>query len=365
MKKIALVIILLFIHFLATTCVEPISLKIKEEAPKLVVDGQINNQDDSCVVRLSYTKAYLSDESGNNTTSLPAIADRVQIIDDEGNQTELMLYKPGIYVTKAIKGKVGNTYILKIEMPNGKEYQSIPETLPDVANITKISHEVVEDKRYINSVLFTDIKVEIKAHFQDPILEKNYYKWKWLGETTMKFKTFVDPPPGGPNPIPSNCYYKFIPYLSDPYQDELTIEQDENFDGLDHQAVILSFGGNNLDFRFYSGVNMMIAQYSLTKNAYNYWEKMKKLIGSQGSIFDPTPFSVRGNIYNVEDENEPVLGYFGASSVKYIRYQFFVSKPRTTPPCPPSNPPPMKDICLDCRNLGPDYSLIPPAYWQF
>ena len=34
-----------------------------------------------------------------------------------------------------------------------------------------------------------------------------------------------------------------------------------------------------------------------------------------GTIFEPPPAIIRGNIYNIHDPKDPVFGYFGASAI--------------------------------------------------
>ena len=47
--------------------------------------------------------------------------------------------------------------------------------------------------------------------------------------------------------------------------------------------------------------------------------KVDEQTSRTGSIFDPLPASLEGNIYNINQPNELALGYFGASAVSYKR----------------------------------------------
>jgi len=56
-----------------------------------------------------------------------------------------------------------------------------------------------------------------------------------------------------------------------------------------------------------------------TKEAYAYWDKVNEIAYLTGSIFDTPPAPIKGNIYNIKNEEEIVLGYFEVSSVDTLR----------------------------------------------
>jgi hypothetical protein len=55
--------------------------------------------------------------------------------------------------------------------------------------------------------------------------------------------------------------------------------------------------------------SILVKQYSLTPEAYAFLEIMKKNTEQTGSIFDAQPSALKGNIYNVKNLDEPVIGY--------------------------------------------------------
>jgi hypothetical protein len=58
-------------------------------------------------------------------------------------------------------------------------------------------------------------------------------------------------------------------------------------------------------------------QYTLTKEAYEYWEKVTNLANPSGDIFDIPPAPLPGNIYNVNNPEEIVLGVFRSGRKSY------------------------------------------------
>jgi hypothetical protein len=52
-----------------------------------------------------------------------------------------------------------------------------------------------------------------------------------------------------------------------------------------------------------------VKQYAMSQDAYLFMQKMKKNTEQVGSLFDPQPSQVSGNIKCLTDANEPVVGF--------------------------------------------------------
>jgi hypothetical protein len=60
-------------------------------------------------------------------------------------------------------------------------------------------------------------------------------------------------------------------------------------------------------------------QYTWTKEGYEFLEKMKKNTEITGSVFDPQPSELKGNIHNVADPLEPVIGFVNICNIEEKR----------------------------------------------
>lgn len=67
------------------------------------------------------------------------------------------------------------------------------------------------------------------------------------------------------------------------------------------------------DFRVAIRYSILVTQFSISKEEFDFWTEIKKSTESIGTIFDPLPSRVLGNLYS-ESSSEPVLGYFTISS---------------------------------------------------
>ena len=59
--------------------------------------------------------------------------------------------------------------------------------------------------------------------------------------------------------------------------------------------------------------SILVEQMALSQSAFRYWQEQAKNSQSGGSLFDSQPALSLGNICNVDDENELVIGFFSVS----------------------------------------------------
>ena len=73
------------------------------------------------------------------------------------------------------------------------------------------------------------------------------------------------------------------------------------------------------DRKLWHDYSVLVSQIPLDKDAFDYWTQLAKVSQSLGGLFDPIPFSVRGNIHGVTNPDEKVLGYFSGGEVSSAR----------------------------------------------
>jgi len=71
--------------------------------------------------------------------------------------------------------------------------------------------------------------------------------------------------------------------------------------------------------------SLLVRQYPLSSEAYNYWEKVRYETKNPGGLYTRQPGQPICNIANVDDEDEVVLGYFWASEM--TKQRIIVPKP--------------------------------------
>jgi hypothetical protein len=65
--------------------------------------------------------------------------------------------------------------------------------------------------------------------------------------------------------------------------------------------------------------SLLVSQHSLSNGAYLYWDRMKAQTGDTGGLYETQPSRATGNISNVNNPEERVLGYFYVSQVREKR----------------------------------------------
>ncbi|MFD1255232.1 DUF4249 domain-containing protein [Mucilaginibacter terrae] len=61
--------------------------------------------------------------------------------------------------------------------------------------------------------------------------------------------------------------------------------------------------------------SVLLKQYALTKDAFEFWQTLKKNTEQVGSIFDAQPSALKSNIHPVNNSTEVVIGYISACNV--------------------------------------------------
>jgi hypothetical protein len=75
----------------------------------------------------------------------------------------------------------------------------------------------------------------------------------------------------------------------------------------------------NGDTKFTIAYSILVRQYALTEDAYNYWLLIQKTSNSLGTLFDLQPTQLMGNFHCITNPSEPVIGFLSAYTVQQQR----------------------------------------------
>ena len=270
-------------------------------SPRLVIEGLMTNQPTPYKVSVTYTSSKRGARSATEATGVSEA--QVSISDDLGNTVKLIQGKPGEYLTadSAFVGVPGRNYTLSIRLSDGKQYTSRPEKLLPVPGIDQLYYEVNDQLKNIEWA-----GIYVYVDIQDPAETADYYRWLATGYS-MRPSTGVCCPWSRPPETCAKCYtqcwMRTDNLAANTFSDELV-------NGYRiRQPVFIS------PIRMRGMHLVEVSQYSLTKEAYRFWERYEEQRIRTGSILDPLPEPIEGNVYNVNEQNDVALGYFGASSV--------------------------------------------------
>jgi hypothetical protein len=71
--------------------------------------------------------------------------------------------------------------------------------------------------------------------------------------------------------------------------------------------------------KFEARYSILLKQYAMTQDGYNYFSLLKQNTEDLGSIFDAQPSQLTGNIHCTTDATLPVIGYITAGTVAQKR----------------------------------------------
>lgn len=306
------------LFFIVSSCVQEYTPKLNTSDQQLVVDGKISNFPGPYTVKLS------SSSDINNLTETPVTSATVVIMDLDGNQETLTETNPGTYKTSVngIQGIVGQSYKIKIDLTNGKHYESgFEKILPPVGIENVYAEEEVQEAQ--NNIEADEEGFQFYVDSKQASSSKTYFYWQI--EETYKYHsdyqiayyydgTVHDSTEQNPLGFASvqnrdTLFYcwktQLVPelfsfsteYLSTPTVSKFPIH-------------FIPFTDERLQYRY----SVLVKQYTISESAYIFLDKLKQQNASQSSTFSSQPFYIQGNISNTENQTEPVLGYFMAVS---------------------------------------------------
>ncbi|ADB36105.1 DUF4249 domain-containing protein [Spirosoma linguale] len=329
-------------------CIDQVQLPIRTEAPRLVVEGQITNEAPPYTVRLAYTGKY-GGEDGQNVNDQYVSGAQVTLGDDQGRSARFAPTGPGVYqMTDArFRGQVGRAYSLTVTLTDGRQYISKAERMPAVPQIDSVSSRLVKTGNLSIPYAFA-----YGANTSDPAGEQNYYRWTAYGYTN-RLSIGVPCSLGSPNLCNNRCWKMVSTNVVNVFSDEAI-----NGNPLRNRVV--------LQIPIYTVAPQLVEvqQYAITQANYQFWKLYQQQNARTGSIFDPLPAPVTGNLVNTADPTDLARGYFAVTSVTRRRfrqqeYPAVTFYPALTSFISSQIIPPG-----DCRNTyGWDSALVEPDGW--
>ncbi len=306
MNRIILLSLLLVL--ILNGCIEPFSPSIGEYQQMLVIDGMITDREGIHTVTVSRSSSY--NEPGRKYESGCV----VNILDDKGNIINMTEESKGIY--KAWIGKqflnAGTQYRLEVTTRDGKKYQSDFETLLSSPPIESILWEI----KYIeqdNPLYGTLMGVQFFINSDATYYEASGYRWELFEQWEYRAKYFIkDFYNGGiiHNDFASDSLYYC--WTTRSKINEIFTYSTAQAISKKIRMVPLTYVSNQSG-RLKFDYCLLVRQYSLSEAAFSYWNKLKEQATESGGLYETQPSRIKGNLYNIDDPDETVLGFFGAS----------------------------------------------------
>ncbi len=320
------------------SCLAPIEFDTENIGGTLTVSGQISSMQDRNVIQLGLT-------ADTERLPYPLSGASIVLFDDAGGSYFYIEdpSSPGTYTLYDVAGIPGKTYHIRITTPDGGEYESVAEKMPEVVGQLVTNYEIVEEEiTDLEGIVSMEHFIKVYTNSSLPVTAKPSYL-KWETEEAFLLSPTDFPDPFGN--IPPPC---FIRQNADPQRIALFNGAELNTTSINNLLV----ASRIVDWTFFEKHYFTTYQTSLTQEGYEYWRKVNILANQVGSIFDSPPAEITGNMYNVNDRSEKVLGYFQAVNQtlnRIVMYPNDFSFPLLLPNCTYSeNRAEYPGRCLDC-----------------
>ena len=263
MRKLCFIISVLFF----TACEDPIVLNIPEGETKLVVEGVITDRLQNQQVKLSTTNGFLDQ---NRTPKISGAT--VQVLSTAGTSFMFEETEPGIYATTSpMQGRPGLSYKLQFSLTDGTTYESDFQRLKNVAQVDGL--DVEESTEPSNDGFVVTIETTDLEQSGD------FYRWR-LFRNDAELGTLSD----------------------------IFLRSDRLFNG---NPFSVRFD----NFSFERGDICRVEQQSLTESAFDFLRLIQIQAGELGESTSTAPTEVIGNIRNINEPDEEILGFFYATSI--------------------------------------------------
>ncbi len=358
-------------------CTESYSPDLAELDRLVVADGFVTNGPGPYTVKLAYS----------GVPYFPISDAQVYIVEDDGDRHQLIEREPGIYLTDSLRFRArrGRSYKLLFELDGNRRYESPFKEILDNPGIDTVT--AAEEWRY-----FDELQKEIPGYqfyvTTKPAPNRDYF-FLWRMEGTYQYTAdFLASYYFAGSLVRIYNSYEYYTCWRTYLLSQMAAGDTRTLQTKQIVGRPLTFiKGNNkkLSHRF----SLLTQQLSVDKETYDFWSAVISMGFSSSTLYSTQPYLIKGNVSNIQDPEEVVLGYFTVGGVDEMRV--FTNRPIefpvTYPPCqydydnlpliyflPPSEWPIFITLdpegrraisnpgCIDCRELGG--KLSPPDWWE-
>lgn len=284
-------------------CVEPYLPSMPASAQNyLVANGFLNSQGVTTIqlsrsLQLTDTKA-LTPESRANV-----------FIQANGGPRFALTESPagsGTYTSASLNLNPTLTYQLRLTTSAGREYASDLSPVKTAPPIDQVHWRHENDG------------VQLYADAHDAGRNTTYYRWKyqetWQFTSAYQSRYQYNSASKQIEPRKDDIYHCWQMMLASPILQTSTARLSQDM-VTDFPLVFLPANSEKISVKY----SILVQQLAQSKEEYDYWETLKKNTESLGSINDPLPTQLTGNVHCLSDANESVLGFVGVHSVSEQR----------------------------------------------
>lgn len=353
------------IYLIVFSCVDPFKLPELSNSPQLVVDGLITTNPGPHKVKLSLSFTLNESEQSAVTGAV------LSVLDDLGNVVLLNEIRAGEYqvIPESWQAQLGRSYKLRIQLLDGRQYESTDQLVYSAGSIDSLYFTHV--KNAINAGDLANEKDAFVAYINSSGSTglSNFFRWRWWGtyEIFTRPELTIAVTPDGtrvPAPLPCSGYNSnlmpVVPctcctcWISE-FSRQANVSENEFANASQFWGV--EFAKIPIDgLRFYNKYYLDVEQLSLDESSYTFWKLAKAQQSAATNIFQPNVIRIQGNVRNVNDSRETVLGVVSFASI--TRASMFIHRADIK-----EGKPSLPLLISDCRNFDKTSTNVRPPFW--
>lgn len=327
-KYLSYIIVLFYI----AGCIDPYAVDFAKNNKVLVVKGLLTDDfQDPDTISIQYSTSI---EGNIKMIAIASIEPKIRIV-ASGKEIKLIEYGKGKYLPpKDFQIKQNEKYVLEFII-DGDKYESMPESItvtPPIANIYEKFNPI--------SKLSEDGKKQLSANeifidFQDTPNQENYYLWRYtLYERLQHCFT---------------CNYSIYdfysekcipapPFFREPYYDYNCLSEcyaiiegtqiNVNSDKLSNGNLVRGRLVAKIPYYYSYGCLVEVEQICISPEIFGFYKVLESQSQSTGGLADVPPAAIVGNINNLTNPIEKIVGYFGVANVQ--RKKIWIDRKQNT-----------------------------------
>jgi hypothetical protein len=326
--KIKILLLNLSILLTFNACIDTYdSFNIYENkrGPILLVNGLLTN-DVKNPDTLKFQ--YSTDFGGYITTKSVASVKAKLVLSSTGKEVQLNEITTGAFLPPSdFRLNLSEKYTLKFTIDN-QQYESSLQQITPTPAIAKVYDLFNEKSRLSADGKTISSASEIYIDYQDAPNQKNYYLWRYIHYErlthclTCDAKSLYYPTNRG------GCTY-FAELSNPPYDYRCdgkcySIFRDKSVnisdDGVSDGRLVMNKLIAKIPLYTYAGCLVEIQQMCVSPDVYAYNKILQAQSSSTGGLADTPPAAIVGNIRNITNPQERVVGFFGVVDIRKKRY---------------------------------------------
>ncbi len=305
----------IYLLILLTSCIERYYPESDEIfTGTLVINAALTNLRGTQTIQISRSDGLIYSEF------IPESSCVVELENQAGEQLSFTEGSPGYYSVNMPEGfmRIGDQYMMRVVTSDGNVYISDYSQLNPPTAIDKIYYEM---ESYPTSDPAVNVDgIQFYLDFEIDADSSEFMRWELL--ETYEFH----------NPDYEGFIYSFDRVLR-PMPDSMVDRQcwitghvneiytldAANMSSPAYTHMPMHFVSNETQ-RLSYGYNLLVRQHAMDEPSFRYWDELKKNSHTQSGMYDRLPSMTLSNIFNVDDPEERVLGFFGVSGVSEKRF---------------------------------------------